>query len=169
MRWGWLALSAGLAGQVHAMSAEGLLLTSSASLTYASTAGVPYEMSYAATANALVSNPCITVAQHSDPMVANAGGLVQFSIAFSNCSGFASSYNLVATELVPDNMAYAGGREVLSPGPGGVWAMSWKTPLSPWTNGPAPTGQGGPVYLRWCLTMLGIGKTAFVGYGARIR
>jgi len=134
-------------------------------------------VSYNATSNVLISCPAVALSKVAMPTVQASAGTVTFTIWVANTSLQASAFNVVITDMLPNNLAYAGP----TPGPFAWW----------WSAGPTVpvvttglsldnltfqsgaaivpvVGQGSPYYLRWTIGQLAPGKSGFVTYMATV-
>ncbi len=156
---------------------DGTLITNVASGSYQSAAGVQFWISYAVTAWVLVSNPCVAMTKIATPTAQSSGGNVTFQLCVMNCSASSSSFNVIVTDQLPAWMAMNAGGAVL----GSPWtyytttgSLGWIPTNSslysgaPWNANLPANGQAAPWYLRFSLDILGIGKSACVGFVASV-
>jgi len=76
---------------------------------------------------------------------------------------------------LPDNMKFydpTGTGSFDNDPPGSVTGIqpSWSAPLAggPWTAGYPPSGQAGPLYLRWSVDIVGPNESGYMCYSASI-
>jgi len=166
-----LAMVAG--GRAWGFLDTGTLLTNAASATYmAGSQGT--SVTYSATAKILIANPAIYVWKDCTPTyVATTGGIVRFTICFSN-GGANSAFNMLIFDHLPPNvyigsclaadyMGYAMGTT--------LQGMSGPTITGPWTPftppGTCPVSTNSP-WLRWQVGMMGIGTTGCISFNATV-
>ena len=97
------------------------------------------------------------------------GGTVCFQISFSNCGGY-SGFSVILTDVLPANVvkANAAGGTFWVSGGNGTISSIWATSLAgPWSNG-TNTGLTAPLYMRWILGRVGMGKSGYVRYCATV-
>jgi uncharacterized repeat protein (TIGR01451 family) len=157
----------------RAMSADGMMITNFAAVTgYWRSRGPAYEarytLSYNATAPVRVTNPCTTVQKTVTPAYQTPGGTLTYSILVTSCAVSSTSWNVVAEDALPDNVAYNV--------PHGFWGSTSITPAwstdggTNWTSGSSPAaGQGVPLLLRWVFDHLAPDASAFVSYTVTIK
>jgi len=99
------------------------------------------------------------------------GGKVCFQISFSNCGGY-SGFSVMLTDVLPANVTMStvggGGAFWISGGYGTISSI-WATSLGgPWISGVTNTGLTAPLYMRWILGHVGMGKSGYVRYCATV-
>jgi uncharacterized repeat protein (TIGR01451 family) len=174
-----LGLAAALAVGVMALLSSGVswafldtgtLLTNAASATYmAGSQGT--SVTYSATAKILIANPAVYVWKDGSPTyVATAGGLVRFTICFSN-GGANSAFNMLIYDHLPPNTAVYGNcsaADYQGYAVGTTLTMQYGGSINgPWTTGCPPVTTTSP-WLRWQVGMLGIGTTGCISFNATI-
>lgn len=97
------------------------------------------------------------------------GGKVCFQISFSNCGGY-TGFSVMLTDVLPANVTMStGGTFWIS---GGYQSITtcWATSLGgPWfCNSLTNTGLTAPLYMRWILGHVGMGKSGFIRYCATV-
>src|SRR6266496_3327318 len=99
----------------HAMAADGALITNVVSATFGGSGGptIMYTVSYNATSNVLISCPIVSLAKVAIPTVQSVAGTVTFQIWVANTPTPASTFNVVITDMLPDNMAYVGASQAI--------------------------------------------------------
>ncbi len=169
-----LAMSLAVPGMTLGATADGVLITGTASATYTTklSGGLPMTISYGATVTVMVATPVVAFAKVANPSMQASGGVVTFCISYSNRGGLASAFDVTITDVMPDNMRFvAGGNSDggTSDGAGTVYG-AWATAVAgPWTAGTWPNnGQAGPVILRWQIDVLSPRATGFVCYAAQV-
>jgi uncharacterized repeat protein (TIGR01451 family) len=165
------ALLAG--GRAWGFLDTGTLLTNAASATYmAGSQGT--SVTYSATAKILIANPAIYIWKDNTPTyVGTLGGVVRFTICFSN-GGANSAFNMLIFDHLPPNTG------VLGCGAADYQGYAVGTTLQgmygnsingPWTNFTPPgtcPPQTAAIWLRWQVGMMGIGTTGCVSFNATI-
>lgn len=168
---GCLSLVAG-GRSASAATTDGTLITNVACGTFLSASGVGFAISYCCTANVLVANPCVALQKRATPTVQSSGGVVTFELIISNCSTSSSSFNIMVTDRLPDNMAFFAGA-----GTGGWYSGAGLPAQSAhksgdnvnWTaNWPLAPGNLPPLYLRWTFQFLPPGASAGVTFQATV-
>lgn len=172
-------------GEAWAFLDTGTLLTNSASATYG--AGTPgnYQqssISYSATAKILVANPAVFLWKDIEGptcVTATAGGMITFSICFSN-GGANSAFNVTVKDRLPNSTFWmgqlmydswyidlAGASQTLTAWYATAANGTWLQGAYP---GP-PAGCGGPTtasnncpYLQWVVPALGVGRSGCVRF-----
>lgn len=141
------------------MAADGTLITNYCTATYGGPGGTQsysplYTVSYLATQNVLVSCPVVSLMKVATPTIQSAAGIVTFQIWIANTSVQASAFNVVVSDMLPDNMTYANTLTFWWNGtaPGVTNAVSANN--TAWQTGVPVVGQGSPYYLRWTLDKL---------------
>lgn len=158
---------------VHAMAADGALITNNVTATYGGSGGITikYTVSYMATANVLISCPVVSLAKVAIPTVQSAGSVVTFQVWVANTSLQASAFNVVISDRLPDNVTWLGPQTVwwsgVLPAPGLTSAESTNG-VAAYVTGTPPAGQGSPYYLRWTIDRLGPGRSGFIQYLATV-
>ena len=160
-----------VAGRTHATTSDGAIVTNVASATFNAVYAGAFAVSYASTATVLIANPCINLRKDVSPSVQAAGGTLTFRLWVVNCSPYASAFNVSIIDKIPDNVGY--NTDIVatgswSPSGLGVWSQYESTNGTAWAAGPPPVGQVTPYYLRFILSLLGPGKSAYVQYGVNI-
>jgi hypothetical protein len=93
------------------------------------------------------------------------GEMICFQIGFSNCGGF-TGFSVTITDLLPTNVVKAQSL------PGSFWVSGgygsiltpWASSLAgPWAGG-TNAGQMAPLYMRWLIGRVGMGKSGYVRY-----
>lgn len=157
-------------GVAGAATVDGAMITNAASVTYSYPIGTAYTVSYCATVAALVVNPCTRVAKAVAPTVVQSGGKLTYEIRVESCSARTSSFDVTATDRLPDDTAYAGNYEAWAGSlPGAQWSVRRSPDGAAWSDGEPPVGQAAPYYLRWRLDGLPIGGSAYVRFAVRVR
>lgn len=162
-------LAAVLAGGVaSASTADGVLITNLAGATYKTTSGAGQSISYGATVNVLVATPVVMLRKEASGTLQASGGTVTFCISYSNSGRWASAFNVVITDAMPDNMRFVNGTgNWESPPAGSSVTRAWSTNGGAgWTStGSTPNmAQGTPVLLRWTVDVLGPNASGYVCY-----
>jgi len=159
------------------MAADGALITNIVSATYHGAGGYPssgnpyapkYTMSYLATATVLVSCPVVSITKRANTTVQAVAGTVTFEICAVNSSMNASAWNLVITDKLMDNMAYA---PVWSSwAPAGTIITPSKSVDGITYTAPEPVfGAINPLWLRWSIDRLGPARSACVQFKAVVQ
>ncbi len=116
---------------------------------------------------------CMSAWKTTEPptaTVAESGGLVCFTISFSNCGNY-SGFSVMITDVMPGNTQRAD--DTAGPASklwvaGGLQPLGnivWATGLAgPWYDTDSPVGQVGPLYFRWGFDHIGMHKTGYVRY-----
>jgi len=156
-----------------AATTDGTLITNAACGSFQSASGMPFWISYCATATVIVSNPCVSLTKRANPTVQSSGGTVTFDLAAINCSCTTSSFNIVITDRLPDNMAYVGGTTGLAPWYGDAANSFWyysnsQTYGGLYANNLPSVGVAAPYFLRFSLNLLGPCKSAGVSFIATV-
>jgi uncharacterized repeat protein (TIGR01451 family) len=163
-----LVLAAVAAGPVHAMTADGTLVTNVASGTFQSAGAVKFFITYAATAWVIVANPNIQVWKSVTPTVQAAGGDVVFQICALNTSASTSAFNVTLTGQLPSGMSFQAVSSVWNGGIG-AWQITNSNSLSgPWAAGWPAVNTVNPLFLRWTMQVVGPLDSACVSYTARV-
>ena len=155
------------AGNAAASTADGVLITNLASATYKTTSGAGQVITYGATVNVLVATPVVMLRKQASGTLQASGGTVTFCISYSNSGKWASAFNVVITDAMPDNMRFVNGSgNEVGPPAGSSVVSAWSTNGGGgWTSGSTPfMAQGTPVLLRWTVDVLGPGDSGFVCY-----
>lgn len=157
-----------------AMTADGVVITNSALVTaYWRSSGMAYTqrytMSYNATVTAIVTNPFTTVRKTVTPTIQAAGGTLTYTIWFVNTSPSSSSFSIVATDPMPENVNYSAYLGNWGGGSGGTFSMYNGSDGVTWSIGQPASGQAPPYHLRWVLDLLGPARSAFVSYSVTIQ
>ncbi len=190
----WMAAAMLLAGgRAWGIISSGLLLTNFTTATYALPSGSGVDttdtgvscinIANSASAWVLVTDApqlCMKLwktaikdangTAYTGPYPATLGGvypqtMVCFQIGFSNCGGF-TGFSVTVTDMLPTNVVK--GQSL----PGSVWVMGgygsiatpWASTLAgPWYTG-SNMGQVAPMYMRWLLGRVGMGKTGYIRY-----
>lgn len=170
---------------VAAMTADGALITNTASASWyfgigsvlswgatttgnlggnspALAAAGGFSVSYVASANVLVNCPVIGIQKIGAPFSQAPGGTVSFTLCVVN-TGSTSAFRLSITDRLPDNMETANPPAYASWG-GGTWTSSYSSDNVGYANGIPGNGQNAPYYLRWVVDPLGPQKSACVTY-----
>jgi len=160
-----------LAGRAGATTSDGAIVTNVASATFNAQYPGAFVVSYASTATVLVANPCITLRKDVSPSVQAAVGTLTFRLWVVNCSPYASAFNVSIIDKLPDNVGF--NTDIVatgswSPSGLGVWSQYESLNGTAWAAGAPPVGQVTPYYLRFILSLLGPGKSAYVQYGVNI-
>lgn len=168
------------AGQnAYAWLETGTLLTNSASATYKA-GDQPTSVSYSATAKILISNPKVFLYKDVNPTYVSAaggGGLVTFSLCFSN-GGANTAYNVTITDVLPNNCYW------MSTGCTDTYYDAWQSvgaepTISYTTDNWGTTFPGCPPFdwgvstwdfyqIRWVVDVLDIGESGCIWYVVRI-
>jgi uncharacterized repeat protein (TIGR01451 family) len=161
------------AGRAEALTADGTLLTNLAWATFRISAGTAQNITYGATANVVVATPSVQLRKTSSATLQVAGGLVTFCLSFSNASAWTSAVNVVVSDKIPDWMKFsdpAANQSFANDPKGGVMTPAYATagPGGPYLTGMPPSGQTGPVYLKWTVNILGPHQSAYMCYTASI-
>jgi len=99
------------------------------------------------------------------PAVRAPGDFLCYEIGFSNCGGF-TGFSVTITDALPANVVKAQSL------PGSFWVgggygsilTPWASSLGgPWVGG-TNAGQQAPMYMRWIIGRVGMGKTGYVRY-----
>lgn len=161
---------AALAGTASALTADGVLITNQAWGTYKITAGTGQNITYAATANVLVATPVIQLKKTTSATIQVAGGVVTFCLSFSNTSANASAVNVVVADKLPDNMKFYDPSAVsfMNEPPDGTMTWAYSFNNTAWTTGAPPSGQAGPLYMRWTTNVVGPHESAYMCYTVSI-
>ena len=184
-------------GTAVAMTADGTLLTNAAMVSFWASKhsgvltplGRPlgdyppsniyfnprFVVSYLASANVLVSFPIVAALKTVDPPDQGAGGLVTYRLWVINSSSWASAFNVTFTDIIPENMQYAGGFQGWDGGSGGIYTGYYSLSGLPatWVDlnpgvYPQDTDIATSFYLRWILSRLGPGRSALVEFWAKV-
>jgi len=155
--------------QAEAATADGVMITNTVCATFGSPGGVGFTVSYCATRPIQLQNPCISLQKVSTPTAVAAGGTMTYTLWVVNCSPFASAFNVLIADRLPENVGYdawrgswpgvSAGTWVRSRGPDGV---NWQAGSDP------PVGQATPYYLRFALDMLGPNRSAMQMYSVTV-
>jgi len=167
---GCLSLVAG-ARNASAATTDGTLITNVACGTFLSSAGVGFSISYCCTATVLVSNPCVALQKKANPTVQSSGGTVTFELIAINCSASSSAFQIMVTDKLPDNMAYAFSANPSWYGGNGapIPSLFKSADNLTWTGGwPAATGNVTPLWLRWQMQFLSPGSSASITFLATV-
>jgi len=163
------------AGPAMALTADGVLLTNLAWATYRISSGLGQNITYGATANVIVATPNLQLKKNASATMQVAGGMVTFCLSFSNTSSLTSAINVVVNDRLPDNMKFydpTGTGSFDNDPPGSVTGIqpAWSAPTTagPWTAGYPPSGQAGPLYLRWSVDIVGPNESGYMCYSASI-
>ena len=162
---GWL----GAGSAARAATADGTLITNVACATFSSL-GVPFAVSYCATAYAIVQNPCVALQKVANPTVQATGGTVTFTLWAVNCSASVSAFNVTVTDRLPDNVTYSGNElywKGSNPGNTALFPANSTNNIA-WVAGSATLGQGAPFYLRWQQFLLGPGTSSMVTFTVNV-
>ena len=162
------ALLAG--GRAWGFLDTGTLLTNAASATYmAGSQGT--SVTYSATAKILIANPAIYIWKDNTPTyVGTLGGVVRFTICFSN-GGANSAFNMLIFDRLPpattlvscglaDYQAYAMGTSIT--------VASAPSMAGPWTAFTPPGACVPNLVYRWQVGMMGIGTTGCISFNVQI-
>ena len=170
-----LLVLVGAAPGAQAATTDGTLITNVACGSFQSSSGMQFWVSYCATATVIVSNPCVSLVKRATPTVQSSGGTVTFELLAINCSCSNSSFNIIITDRLPDNMAYVGATTPFYTwyGAGGVpnptWyqggSLAYAGPYGPNLPG---VGQPAPYYLRFSLDFIGPCRSAGVAFIATV-
>jgi uncharacterized repeat protein (TIGR01451 family) len=172
MRLPALLIALAVAGQAHAVTMCGAMLTNTVSATFGSnTAGsVPFTVSYNSSTSVMINCPVITVAKTATPTLQTAGQTVVFRVWVANTSPWFSAFNVAVIDRLPDNMEWAGvATSYWTNMPAPVWTEgSSATYPGPYAGAAPASGQDYPYYMRWTVNIIGPGKSGFVEFQARI-
>jgi uncharacterized repeat protein (TIGR01451 family) len=151
----------------HALpTADGALITNLATATFATASLNGFAVSYGASANVLVANPCVAIQKVPDVTVQSSGSKVTYTLWVANCSPTTSAFNITVTDKLPDNVSYDAARGNWNGGSGGTWTSS-DSPTGAagsYVTTPPTAGQTTPLFLRFVLDQLGAGKSALIAY-----
>jgi uncharacterized repeat protein (TIGR01451 family) len=156
-----------LAGRVQALpTADGALITNLATATFATASLNGFAVTYGATANVLVANPCVAIQKVPDVTVQSAVSKVTYTLWVANCSPTTSAFGITVTDKLPDNVSYDAPRGSWNGGSGGTWVSSDSPSgaVGSYVGGTPPAGQTTPMFLRFVLDQLGAGKSAMIAY-----
>jgi len=157
-----------------AATTDGTLITNAACGSFQSAQGMQFWISYCSTAWVIVSNPCVALNKRATPTVQSSGGTVTFELVAINCSCTTSSFNIIITDRLPDNMAYVGlGTPHYTwyglPAPNPSWYQSSaNTYAGPYGAALPGPGQLPPYFLRFSLDWIGPCKSAAVAFIATV-
>lgn len=155
-------------GALAASATDGTLITNVASASYQSAAGLQFWVTYNATQWVLVSNPCVALTKRATPTQQSSGGVVTFELCVINCSSSASSFNINVYDRLPDWMGTIEAT-VFSQWPASpVWTPWNNSAYAGAYNAGLPASQAAPWYLRFNLTMLGIGQSSCMTWRASV-
>ncbi|MEK7477646.1 MAG: hypothetical protein AAB152_18660 [Candidatus Coatesbacteria bacterium] len=164
----WVVVAAWLAsraGPASAMVADGTMITNVACITYMSSIGMGFSVSFCMTSTALIlPPPCITAQKIVTPSLQASGGLMTFRIWVINCSCFSSAFNITMTDRLPDNVTMGTNQAPWNGGSGGSWYAASGSNNTTWAVNPPLVGQGVPYYLRYVLDQLGPCRSAFASF-----
>lgn len=159
-----LLVSALAPREAGAFLQTGTLLTSMASATFQNW-GLGTSVTYSATSKLIVQNPSINVSKDATPttVAAATGGLITYTISFSN-GGFSTAFYVTLNDALPNSDGVWFQGIVSKWSSVGLPAGSWSTNGVAWWPGEPPTGQQGPVRLRWIVPSLSIGASGIITY-----
>ncbi|MEK7474012.1 MAG: hypothetical protein AAB152_00120 [Candidatus Coatesbacteria bacterium] len=156
----------------RAATAWGTVITNVATITMSSGAPdfVGYQLPYNMTCTVpIMPASSIRVLKYVVPAIESPGGTLTYTIWYVNRSASASSFNIVATDALPANVAYDLGRGSWNGGSGGTWASLYSSNNVTYAGGQPAAGQSEPCYLRFVLDWLGPAKSALISYSVTIR
>jgi uncharacterized repeat protein (TIGR01451 family) len=171
------AFLVGLPGGAFAFLDTGTLLTNSASAAYEAPPGQASSVSYSATAKILVANPSVFLWKDVTPtqVLASVGGLVQFTICFSN-GGANTAFNLTINDKLPNNTYWWNSHSSWFTNLSGAvdtttvvpwWSTSSAT--GPWNPpGTLNIGQGQPLWIQWTVPNMGVGMSGCIQFTASV-
>lgn len=177
----WLAVAG--AEPAHAATAEGTILTNTASLSMNSGpySWIQYECSYAATATVLIIPPPRLVLSkqvtadgtYRDQFIAGAGAVLTYRLCAKNDTVTVAS-GVVMTDRMPAGMAFdsapsdwTGGNYYTGAAPTLTTASG--AALPPATAGWPAAGTAGPLYLRWTVSAIDSFKSVCVTFRVTIQ
>jgi len=163
---GMLALAPGARGA----TADGVMITNTVCATFGSPSGVRFEVSYCVTRGVQVQNPCITLLKTSSPTAVAAGGTMTYTLWVVNCSPYASAFNVLVADRLPENVAYDAFRGSWAGlgAPVGTWARYRGPDGVNWQAADPAAGQATPYFLRFALDMLGPNRSAMQTYSVTV-
>jgi uncharacterized repeat protein (TIGR01451 family) len=183
--WG-IGMAVGLGvlvpSHARATAADSALITNTVGATFWSTAGISsalaYRVSYLATASVFVACPQLGIrkdvyATTLGGTVINttfqaAGGTVTYRIWVGNTSFTSSAFNVVVTDQLPDNTDFRG-RGAADWYGGATCTRVYSIDAGATWPGPDPAaGAVNPLLLRWRFNTIGMGKSAYVEFMARV-
>ena len=159
---------------VHAVAgtAEGTLITNVACATYGAVQpNCDFVVSYCVTASVLVANPLIAANKSSNPTIECSGGTITFCIYVRNNSAYTSAFNILVSDILPQNISYInGGQANWAGGTAGAAITIGSGSFIPFTTAwvEAPAAQTSNYYLRWNISIMGPGKSALVCWKGNI-
>lgn len=163
------ALLAGTAREARAVSTRGTMITNISSATFNTADGLPFMVTYSATALVRVAAPHIRVRKSATPSQQVPGGCVTFVLWLKNLDSMMTAYNVTMFDQLPDNMLYNDAYSSWNGGSGGTWFVNASaTGVAPYPSGEPPVGQVAPYYMQWMLTQLGPRKSAYVQFSVCI-
>jgi len=154
------------AGRAHALTADGSLMTNTATATFTTISGLRYEVSYLATDTVLICNPLVAYYKTATPTVTAPNGTVVFTLCVVNSSITTSALNLTIEDVLPDNMEYINPSYT-------EWPAGWQESFAavqagPYAAGQPINGQDGRFYLRWSIQIIGPRASGCITYTARV-
>lgn len=167
----------GLGGVAHGATANGTLITNTATITMWSGPidQIGYELTYVAEATIRVITPVTSLLKYADRGTASSGATVTFYICINNerMTADGSVWNVVIIDRMPNGMGfisanldnYGTGIAAGSPMYGGALGTI-NTTYTAGTN--PPVGQIAPLYMRWKMDMVGPMKSACVTFRATV-
>ena len=164
-----IAAAAGVfvfAGEAMALTADGSLMTNTATATFTTISGARYEVSYLATDTVLICNPLVAYYKTATPTMTQQSGTVVFTLCVVNSSITTSALNLTIVDKLPDYMSYVN--------PGYTeWPAGWQdsyaaAEVGPYTAGQPVNGSVNPLYLHWSIQVIGPRRSGCITYTGRV-